>query len=80
MNQLDELAARKGLTLLQAFDLAEVPNSTYYRARRPGSDLRRETAEKISTALETLPDAATPEAESSTITSSRSSQRSAHAA
>lgn len=50
LNQLTELSAQSGESLLTFFKLANVPTSTYYRARM-GNDLRLSTAQKVEDAI-----------------------------
>ena len=50
INQLTELSAQSGESLLTFFKLANVPTSTYYRARM-GNDLRLSTAQKVEDAI-----------------------------
>lgn len=54
INQLEEYAKKHDVSLIQMFKLANVPTSTYYRAKN-GVDLRFDTAIKVAEAIRTVP-------------------------
>jgi len=57
LNQLHLMADRKKIPLLDAFKLAGLPTSTYYRAMKLETDLRLETALKVADAIKGTRDA-----------------------
>lgn len=54
INQLEDYAKKHDLSLKSMFELANVPTSTYYRAKN-GVDLRFDTASKVAEAIRTIP-------------------------
>ena len=46
LNQLEALSSPTGIPLVKFFELAGVPASTYYRAKK-GTDLRMATAKRV---------------------------------
>lgn len=52
LKQLEDAAHKKGLTLVDCFTVAGVPDSTLYRARNRGGDLRIRVAEKVADVIE----------------------------
>ena len=48
--QLEELSSPTGVDLLKFFEMAGVPASTYYRAKK-GTDLRMATAKRVEDAI-----------------------------
>ena len=53
INQLEHYAKKHDVSLIQMFKLANVPTSTYYRAKN-GVDLRFDTASKVAKAIRTI--------------------------
>jgi hypothetical protein len=51
LEQIQDLAAILDVSLLQAFKVAEIPTSTYYRTINGDTELRHETAKKVMVAL-----------------------------
>ncbi len=54
INQLESYAEKHDVSLIAMFKKANVPTSTYYRAKN-GVDLRFDTASKVAEAIRTLP-------------------------
>jgi len=52
-DQLDSLAEIHDVDLLDAFDVAGVPDSTFYRSRL-GADMKSVTARKVADAIATI--------------------------
>ena len=54
LDQLEEAADERGVTLHRAFTIAGVPPSTLWRARAGRVDISKRTANKIAVALDKL--------------------------
>ena len=54
INQLEEYARLYDVNLITMFKIANVPTSTYYRAKN-GVDLRFDTANKVAEAIRSIP-------------------------